>query len=83
MKLYGEDESLRELSAKYEEMLKHLRFVDSTLSLLKDLARSGDVEEMEAAQPLRLDATLHLQRIGDLSDQMIDILLSRSLQQWQ
>jgi hypothetical protein len=70
----NEDENLRNLSAKYEEMLKHLRFVDSTLGLLRDLARRGDVEELEAARPLKLDATLRLERIGDLSDQMVDIL---------
>ncbi len=76
MKLSGDDdEGLRNLSAKYEEMVKHLRFVDSTLRLLRDLARTGDVEEMEAARPLKLDATLRLERMSELSDQMIDILL--------
>ncbi len=80
MRLNGDDKNLKNLAEKYEEVIRHVRFVESTLTLLRDLARTGDIEEMEAARPLKLDATARLERIGELSDQMIDLLLKVDLE---
>jgi hypothetical protein len=65
---------LRRLAEKHAEMTKHVAFVGSVTTLLEGMTKTGFFEEIEAAEPLKLDAKEKLERIRELSDEMIQLL---------
>ncbi len=70
--LMGED--LRGLFEKHAEMTMHVAFVGSVISLLEGMTKTGFFEEIEAAEPLKLEAKEKLEKIRELSDEMIKLL---------